>query len=194
MQYIKINESKLKIMLERKDLDDWDISIDELDYANPAARGVFEGLLAAAKTELGFDTSGHRVLLQLFPSKDGSCELFVTRLEELCQRHLPEEQDKKTTLELAYSFKHLSHLCAVCRRLYTCGFYGESSVYFDSDGRWFLLLRSQSEENGVLSALTRFSFISEYGEREEAQSLSLYLCEYATLVCEGNALSIFCDF
>ena len=72
MEYILINDSKLKIILGRQELEEWDISIDELDYANPAAKKVFEGILGYAKKELGFDTSGYKVLLQLYPSKHSS--------------------------------------------------------------------------------------------------------------------------
>ena len=82
MDYIMINESKLKIMLEAKDLEEWDIRIDELDYSNPYAKIIFEEILDYAKSNLGFDSDGRKVLLQLYPSKDGGCELFITRMGE----------------------------------------------------------------------------------------------------------------
>ena len=186
MEYIKINDTKLKIILEREDLLAWDINADELDYTNPTAKSVFEGLLTSAKDKLGFDTSGHRVLLQLFQSKDGGCELFVTRLDEFDSENKYIGEQKKSERRLAYSFEKLSHLSGVCRRLAEAGFDGESSAYFEEGGRWFLSLRVQNEA----SEYDKFSFISEYGEREDPEALVLYICEHATPISEKNAVSI----
>ena len=189
MEYIKINESRLKIMLEREDLLDWDISIDELDYANPAAKSVFEGLLACAKDDLGFDTSGHKVLLQLYPSRDGGCELFITRLGEIEEESnlAHSKEENKSLCHAAYSFERLSHLIAVCKRLRESDFDGQSSAYFEQNGKWFLTLCF--EERSPSHSLDRFAFISEYGECENPKALSLYLCEYADTIREGDAIS-----
>ena len=183
MEYILINDSKLKIILDSHELTEWDIHVDELDYANPAARQVFEGLLGYAKKELGFDTTGYKILLQLFPSKDGGCELFVTRLgqnsEAPPKRH---PRERKTAEQRAYSFDKLSHLLAVCKRLSESEFDGESSAWFDIQGRWFLLLSSYTAGD--------LCFISEYGEDENPKAAELYLCEYGTAVSKKNAASI----
>jgi negative regulator of genetic competence, sporulation and motility len=173
MNYIKINEGKLKIILEAKDLEDWDIRIDELDYANPCARAIFEEFLAYAKAHLGFDSSGHNVLIHLYPSRDGGCEIFISRLEPKTTD--PEKQHSPS----AYSFSQLSDLLGACRRLKELGFSGQSSAYFEEDGKWFLLLSDAAEDLGG---------ICEYGMREDPEALLLYVCEYTRSVCEGDAV------
>lgn len=194
MEYILINDSKLKIILEERELEEWDISIDELDYSNPAAKRVFEGLLGYAKQELGFDTSGYKVLIQLYPSKDGGCELFVTRLGESSERQSKSSRsrkEKKQAEQRAYSFDKLSHLLAVCKRLCLSGFTGESSAWFDKEGKWFLLMSLEGDsDSSKLLPPDRFSFITEYGEYENPKALSLYLGEYAKAVCENDAALI----
>ena len=183
MEYILINDAKLKIILDSHELAEWDISADELDYANPAARQVFEGLLGYAKKELGFDTTGYKVLLQLFPSKDGGCELFVTRLGQSTEPQ-PKKytKEKKEAEQRAYSFDKLSHLLAVCKRLYESEFRGDSSAWYDSQDRWFLLLSSECVKD--------LYFISEYGEDENPKAIELYLSEYGTAVSKKNATAI----
>lgn len=189
MEYILISESKLKIMLTKQDIEEWNISVDQLDYGNPNARAVFEDILGYAREELGFDTSGHKVLLQLYPSKDGGCELFITRLgEENVRGALKPTQLKQR--QKAYSFEKLSHLLAVCKRLRLNGFSGESSAWFDCQGKWFLLLSTDEDSELDLLPLDRFSFICEYGDTESPKALSLYLCEYASPVCRENASAI----
>ena len=175
MNYIKINEGKLKITLEAKDLEDWDIQIDELDYANPCARAIFEEFLAYAKKNLGFDPNGHKVLIHLYPSRDGGCEIFISKLDE---KREPEEERSS---ERAYSFEHISYLLGACRRLLASGASAESSAYLEKDGRCFLLLCSERDDLG---------FISEYGEEEDPESLLLYLGEYAEEICKTDAIEI----
>lgn len=187
MEYILINESKLKITLEKSDLESFDISVDELDYGNPYAKTVFEEILAYSKDNFGFDTTGHKVLLQLYPSKDGGCELFITRLCESTELRTGEITEKKKRHK-AYSFEKLSSLLSVCKLLCSEGFSGESSAWFDDDGKWFLLLSLEGEDSDLdLLPIDKFSFICEYGEAESPKSLSLYLFEYAHPICQGDA-------
>ena len=188
MEYIRISESKLKVMLERKDLEEWDISADRLDYSDPDAKRVFGDILCHAKRELGFDTAGRRILLQLYPSRDGGCELFIS-CSELPAGANNEHDSEETGKKRAYSFSSLEDLLAVCKRLLgRCGFC-DSSVWFDENGRWYLLFTElgTSPELDMLP-LNPLSFICEYGESESYTALSLYLGEYARPVCEGNAI------
>ena len=188
MEYIRISESKLKVMLERKDLEEWDISADRLDYSDPDAKRVFGDILCQAKRELGFDTAGRRILLQLYPSRDGGCELFIS-CSELPAGMNNEQSPREVGKKRAYSFSSLEDLLAVCKRLLgRCGFC-ESSAWFDENGRWYLLFTElgTSPELDMLP-LNPLSFICEYGESESYTALSLYLGEYARPVCEGNAI------
>ena len=190
MEYIKINDKKLKISLVREDLLAWDISADELDYANPLARSVLDGIFASAKDKFGFDTSGHRVLLRLFTSRDGGCEIFVTLLDESECEELPRDTERSSKDKtLAYSFERLSHLCGACRRIAVSIACKESSAYFDAAGRWFLTLCTD-EDLSSTKQFDRLSFMSEYGEREDPSSLELYLCEHATPISEKNAVAL----
>ena len=80
MEIILISESKLKIALREEDLASFEIRADELDYSNTETKRMFWDLLTRAKHKTGFDTDGQRVLVQLYPSKDGGCEMFVTKI------------------------------------------------------------------------------------------------------------------
>ncbi len=185
MEYILINEGKLKVMLDREDLAERNICAERLDYANPEARQIFGDILQYAKKEFGFDTSGHRVLLQLYPSRDGGCELFISRIGDGDKgRH----KKQNASSDSGYSFQCLDHLLSVCRILSRQAFEGESSVWYDSDGCWYLIISTLEDETFI--PLTKLSFISEYGEPESARSLSLYLSEYATPLCLKNAVEL----
>lgn len=196
MEYIMITESKLKIILTREELESHGVSAEELDYGDPVSRSVFESLLSFAREKLGFNTSGHRVLLQLYPSRDGGCELFVTKLGALASEERSEKSERafgksnrkasKAPRPRAFSFESFSHLLALCKRLDVTGFSGESSAWLDLDGKWYLLIAPDRE--GAQPREDSFSFLSEYGEEESHTALSLYLGEYARNICSGNAI------
>lgn len=189
MEYIMINEGKLKVMLEQGDLEEWDISVDALDYCNPEAKTVFEDILQYAKETLGFDTAGHKVLLQLYPSRDGGCELFITKLPKLSDSGELYQVQKNEKINRAYSFERLSYLLSVCKKLFVRGFYGESSVWTDEDGKWYLIIsQSDTLDANELPLPDGFSFISEYGDIESPRALSLYLGEYAQSICAEGAV------
>ena len=80
MELIRIDEEKLKMILSHEDLLEFELDEDDLDYTNTETKRMFWELLRRAKQSTGFDTDGHRVLVQLYPSREGGCEIFVTRL------------------------------------------------------------------------------------------------------------------
>ena len=77
MEYIVIDESKLKVICEERDLEPYGISTDSLEYGDASSRRFIEDMLSEAKIRFGFETARNRVLIQLFPDNDGGCEIFV---------------------------------------------------------------------------------------------------------------------
>ena len=78
MELIPINNSKLKIMLDENDMKEYNIG-DEADCANSATRLAIRHILDCAKDKIGFNTEGAEIFVQLYTSKHGGCELFVTK-------------------------------------------------------------------------------------------------------------------
>ena len=75
-----ISDNKLKVMLCQEDLKHFELKAEELDYSNTETKRMFWDVLSQAKHQTGFDTDGQRVLVQLYPSKEGGCEMFVTKI------------------------------------------------------------------------------------------------------------------
>ncbi len=78
MELIPINESKIKIMLDESDMKEYNIG-DEADCANSETRLAIRHILDRAKDQIGFNTEGSEIFVQLYTSKRGGCELFVTK-------------------------------------------------------------------------------------------------------------------
>ena len=96
MELLRIGKEKLKIILTHEDLRSFEMDEDDLDYANTETKRMLWDILHQAKSSVGFNADGHRVLVQLYPSRHGGCEMFVTRLGALpsdCQSALGEDRE-----------------------------------------------------------------------------------------------------
>lgn len=92
MELIPINDSKLKIMLDESDMKELNIG-DTTDCACVETRYAIRTILERAKAEIGFNTEGSEIFVQLYTSKGGGCELFVTKSDSL-GTHEPAEEQK----------------------------------------------------------------------------------------------------
>lgn len=83
MELILIDQTKLKIMLTAPDLLHYELIPDELEHMSCPdrhTRAAFRHIFDDAEAQTGFHTEGERLLVQMFTSKCGGCELFVTKL------------------------------------------------------------------------------------------------------------------
>ena len=80
MEWIVISPSKLKIMLRQEDMKRYDLCMDRLDSADEQTRHTFRQIFEEVRCHTGFDTAGERLFVQLYTSRDGGCEIFVTKL------------------------------------------------------------------------------------------------------------------
>lgn len=203
MELILINSSKLKIMLTGDEMKKYELDTDTIDYDTTATRKAFWSILDDARSETGFDAASDRVFIQLYPSKKGGCEMYVTKLGEIClpTTHLKAPQNaSRGNLQIipaerygggrerfgAYAFETLDAMLCVCRRLLSLNWSGESRAYRDYLGKFFLFLSDAHQ--GYYAPLDELSFISEYGTPENAERLRLYISEHATCICDSGAI------
>ena len=198
MEYIMITDTKLKVICCEEDLAPYGISADSIEYGDPTSRRFLEEILEYAKSELDFETKRHRVLIQLFPSNDGGCEIFINKLGLISQsaqesEEAPKERQKKETKlhTKVFFFERLNFLLEVCKRLSLGSFCGKSSAFYLDGKGYFLCIElalDDSLEEYKISFIDEYSFILEYGERESAKLRAPYLEEHAKCICRKNAV------
>jgi negative regulator of genetic competence, sporulation and motility len=96
MELILISNTKLKIMLDESDMRKYHIG-NESDCANAGTRKAIRSLLERARDQIGFNTEGEEIFVQLYTSKHGGCELFVTK-SQLCETATPIEDRVKSPI------------------------------------------------------------------------------------------------
>lgn len=80
MEYLRINENKLKITLTQEELRFYGMDLADLSYSSTETRRAFWAILDDAKHATGFDAAASRVSIRIFASRTGGCEMFVIGL------------------------------------------------------------------------------------------------------------------
>ena len=187
MELILINEKKLKIMLSPEDMKEYEIDPESVDYDRTETRRAFWSILDEAKHRTGFDAASERVYIQLYPSREGGCEMYVTKvglLPSSCQTQKKGMLRVASERTLAYRFDELSLLLRVCRQLLSIGFSSPSEAFCDGEGSYYLYI------SGVrgFALPESLNFISEFGTSEEPEKLRGYIDEYGKTLCKENAI------
>ncbi len=184
MELLIISENKIKISLTKNDLDGYKISCDDIDYDTTETRRVVWSLLDDVKKQVGFDAGKSRIFVQMYPSRDGGCELYISKLGKQSSRSLVNAEQKGDTLSKEdrkkdyYIFDGINEMLAVCKELCYQGYKGSSDVYVDDDGRFFLCTES---EKG-------FEFMLEFGLHQASEATELYIKEHCREICTQRAV------
>ena len=80
MEWIRISDNKLKIMLTAEDARRYALNCEAADYTELLTREAFREILSDVRVESGFDAADEKLYIQMYPSKGGGCELFVTKM------------------------------------------------------------------------------------------------------------------
>ena len=144
MELIVISESKIKLMLTR----------DDMEHYRGSTREMLKEIMDDARKKCGCAVMDGRLYVQMYPSKAGGCELFVTRLESRAQSRdttIGTGEDRVLTdyrkyifqergSHIIYSFESMNYLLGPCARLAELGYSGSSMAYRDPSTRKFYLL------------------------------------------------------
>ena len=174
MDFIRIGTNKLKIMLTREDAAHYALCPDTADHTDTKTRRAFRAILTDIKAKTDFDAAEDKVYIQIFPSREGGCELFVTKMGlELTQKRTADpknERPPKKRREVMFYFTSFDRLVAACRRLTDTKFTGQSRVWLDDLQRYWLYL---IEDGDPLKARHDHACLLEYGYMENRENALL---------------------
>lgn len=171
MELILIDDSKLKIMLSAEDMKLYDITCETIDYDDSLSRRAFWDILSEARDRTGFDTGKDKVYVQVYPSKSGGCEMFITKLPPGTDGDESRSECRSGTAKQAkkcvYRFDSLSDMMNACREMKNCGYERCSAAYADGgNGRYYLMTDTEiplaCEFRGRSCRLNSTYYISEH--------------------------------
>lgn len=164
MELIKISNEKLKITLSPEDMAEYGINCDTADYGRTETRRAFWHLLDEVKHKTGFDSASDRVYIQLYPSRDGGCEMFVTKLADRAEQA---PLASGSAARRAFIFPDVAAVIGACRALSARHGQMFASAYSAEDGSLLLLLDGDPP-----------AFLSEFGKEVDARAAVLGIPEH----------------
>ncbi len=212
MELLLISDSKLKVMLSAADMRKYEIDCETIDYDNTETRRAFWSILDEAKHRTGFDAASDKVFVQVYPSKGGGCEMYVTKLGIYPLNEEEKEEDgakniskkynfvpaalstpARRSYSTVYRFDCIDSLLSVCKRLKMIDFCGESAAYTAKaempNTHYYLVLEEKIPLGKMHSpAKGRLSFISEYGRAVNLYGIHSYIKEHCRPICECGAV------
>ena len=187
-----VGESKIKIVLNEAERQSYNLNASSPDISGPGARRSFWSILDMAKKEVGFDPSGDKVLIQLYPIQSGGCEIFVTKLGILpdASARVVARSSRVALLskkKSIYAFSDINDLINATRAIKNLS--SDSlpvSDVFVADDKYYLSI----EEYGKGGEPIEFPCVLEFGTELTADVFS-YVTEHAALLTDGDGVERF---
>ncbi len=166
MEVIRISRERIKIMLTSCDMDEMNINCDMLEGLDRHGKEAFTKIMQEARERCGFISCGKKIFVQIFPSKDGGCEMFITKLNDAELVSIGERKKK-----YYYRFETMNELLGFCSgaRSYNI----RCSVYRDVEkGSYYI------------ECDDKCNLCGEYGGRQCNVASEAYIAERCSLICE----------
>lgn len=174
MEVIRLGINNVKISLSAGELERYGLEYPDTegDYCH-VARYTVKRILAAVKKETGVDYCGERLFIRMFRSRDGGCELFISRTEEKGEKGEQVEQGASEVV----CFPTANALISACRAMVG----GESDAYI-GDKLAYLIIPKGSE--------SELAIAEEFGKAADFLGAEEFVREHCDLLVKGNAASV----
>lgn len=179
MEIIKIGYNSFKIALNASEAVEYDISSSDVNDDTKMNKSL-KILLDKITSENRIDLENDKISAEIYISKDGGCEIFISRAVSLKQGSRQSKQEMRSI----YRFERLNDLLEVCSRLYNGNANANAQLYYNRETENYYLVIY-----GIAPKEIRYAFICEYGERVK-NSLLFYIIEHCESICEKNALEM----
>ena len=181
MELILINDAKLKIILNDADMEHYRLDCNCANYNNTETRRAFWDILDEVKHKTGFDAASDKVFIQLYPSKEGGCEMYVTKLNLPCASKISELHISHSTVVV---FKSLKDMISACRLIKQFAFACSSNAWIDENEVFYLFLETDDSIN--ITYLN--GILNEFGTNISIDNIVPYIKEHGKTICENCAI------
>lgn len=193
MELIRISDSKLKIILTESDMRRYALTDENLSYENADVRRAVREMLAEAREESGFVADAERMLIEVYPSRGGGCELYVTKILAPApadtKKAPPPPAREERTRPVVYLLPSLADLLRICRHLAATDYRGESAAYIGEGDACYLVLSEPLRGVGYPHSAPLYHPAEEYGERCSGNTKLTYVREHAHCLLDTDAVA-----
>lgn len=198
MRIEKLNDDKIRITLNTKDLQEKDIDLHSFMSNSIESQEIFLDMLDEAEKEVGFVTDDYRVMIEALAMNDGDFVLTITRLASEKNTYKKKKVNIKRKNNLPnshkaiYSFDSFDEFCGFCNFLSNNlfkdikNFAKDISLYLYKNN-YYLVFTDINLNLNLLktfcSSITEFAHFVNNSDLFESK-----LLEYGELVIKNNAI------
>lgn len=208
MKIEKLNENKIRIILNMEDLRERDIDYHSFMSNSIESQGIFLDMLDSAEKEVGFNTDDCRIMIEALALKDGRFILTITKFEHNEEKSFHEDTKtlpKKKTLHIKrkrpvfastktiYSFESFDAFCDFCNFLEKSHYKEElasianASDLYEYNSNYYLIFTGIDLDSKIIGficpVITEFAHFVDNSELFEKK-----ITEYGTPIIKDNAI------
>ena len=202
MKIEKLNEDKIRITLNIRDLEEKNIDFHSFMSNSIDSQSLFLDMLEQAEEEIGFVTKDYKIMIEALATVEGDFILTVTRvLPDIEKSNLKRKKVKisrkstKPSGDIAiYEFKSFDDFCDFCSSIdsnliKTFKECFSKSVLYLYESNYYLVLTSIYARPDLLKNFC--SSITEFGNYVHNSKLfNKKLSEYGSIIMKKNAINI----
>ena len=167
-----MSDDRLKVLLEKEDLKQYDLSFVSIDYKNKKTKEVFWQVINIARRKTGFNPQGSKLLIEAYPENGGNVLLYVTKLGE--------KENKSNSFVFCFDdldavLDSLPQFKKSDIRTYNFNLYKMEKIFY-------LAFYTDCEEEDLASL---FLGLNEYGNEIKSPNKRSYLDEHGNLLVKN---------
>lgn len=189
MEILQIGKQAVKVSLNKNEAVKYKVTLND-ETNDEKVKEAFSLLLKEIKKETNFSYANKKIFTEIFPSKDGGCEIYISCISDDLENRVYKEKSfeneiKKKEKISIYEFDNLEKLLNVSYRLNEINHRDKTSVYYDEEKkRYFLVLEETNTRN------IKYAFLLEYAKYIKS-NLYVYLKEHCKCIVNKNAIKLF---
>ena len=208
MKIEKLNEDKIRIILNTDDLKEKKIDLHTFLSNSVESQAIFLDMLDTAEKEIGFITDNYKIMIEALAISEGGFVLTITRISPDTEKFRPYAHKRKLRIKrkmpsldfknLIYAFPSFDVFCDFCKSLYKSN--PNSVLYIENFSKQISLYRYNDEYFLVLSDVSNIpeiqlskkfcSSIVEFGNFvSSSQVFENKIKEYGKNIISHNAIS-----
>ena len=198
MKFEKLNENKIRIVLNTQDLVDKNIDFNSFMSNSIETQGLFLDMLEEAEEKVGFITRDYKIKIEALAMDSGDFVIIVTRFneEQKCPTARPRRvtAKRKSTMPssdyLIYSFNSFDDVCNFSSYLADfdgCMSIAKSAILYDYNSKYYLSFSKINTEHPRIKNF--YALVTEFGTYINNPDLFIHkLTERGKNVIKNNAI------
>lgn len=186
MKFEKITDTKIKIILDTKDIKLHNISSENIFNNSRSSQQLLKTMLIRAEKEIGFKTGDSKLLVEALMSSDEEYTFIITKLIEKKQEPEPEQTS------FVFKFNNFDDFISLCSFLNNISDlnlrnFSENFSLISYNNKYYLYDKNTENYSVLLDYMEEV--FSEFGIKVPNSSyISGLLNEYGKIIFEDNAI------